>query len=754
MSGYMPFYGILEGAPYPYHCGQVPAVFDAVGKSSYCFALSKSEVQAGKLQALAENGQQCIPDDDNAPISLATEAAGCLTMSPFQSKHLILVSFGVVMGLMVIVAVTGLVRLAEVNRGMETIVDQYNVKTSHIVTMYNAARERSISLFRIVTLEDPFERDEEFLRYNKLAAKFVLARIAISEMTLDDQELSFHAEQGKLTQIAVPLQEQVVQLMVEDSVKEATDLLLHQAIPAQDKVLLQLVRMLDYQQVSARNALAESRVSYRETVLIISILSVLAIGFGTMVAVFVMRHTSQAENVLFSQVHEERRLRKQLSYQARHDALTGLINRFEFEKHLKNLLDNAASEKVTHALLYIDLDQFKVVNDTCGHVAGDELLRQLSAVLQRSIRSHDTLARLGGDEFGVLLEYCAPEYTVNVANTLLNAVQEFRFVWEDKNFVVGASIGVVIIDENSTSITKVLSAADAACYSAKDAGRNRVHVVEENDATIANRFGEMQWVTRIGDALENNRFQLYCQRIMPITAQVNKPSLFIEILIRMETEAGELIPPGAFIPAAERYNLMVALDRWVVHSTLAWLSHQRDFLENVDKCSINLSGQSAGDAGFFQYLTDQLAESGIPPEKVCFEITETSVISNLSEATRLITDLKAIGCSFALDDFGCGLSSFAYLKHLPVDYLKIDGIFVKDIVADPLDRAMVRSINEIGHVMGKQTIAEFVENEQVLNVLRDIGVDYVQGLGVGHPQRLEQFMLAWVENPQSVGSTA
>jgi len=658
------------------------------------------------------------------------------------------------MGLMIIVAVTGLVRLAQVNRGMEMIVDQYNVKTSHIVTMHNAARERSISLFRIVSLEDPFERDEEFLHFNKLAAKFVLARIALSKMPLDEQEMRFHTEQGKLTQIAVPLQEQVIQLMVEDSVKKATDLLLHQTIPAQDKVLLQLVRMLDYQQISARNALEESHESYRETVLIISVLSVLAIGFGSLIAVYVMRHTSQAENALSSQVNEERRLRKQLSYQARHDALTGLINRFEFEKILKRLLDNATSEKATHALLYIDLDQFKVVNDTCGHGAGDELLRQLSAVLQRSIRSHDTLARLGGDEFGVLLEYCAPEYTVNVANTLLNAVQEFRFVWEQKNFVVGASIGVVIIDENSASITKVLSAADAACYSAKDAGRNRVHVVEENDATIAGRYGEMQWVTRIGDALENNRFQLYCQPVMPMAAQGDRPAHIIEILIRMEAEDGELIPPGAFIPAAERYNLMVAVDRWVVHSTLTWLGNHLNFLDDLEKCSINLSGQSAGDADFFQYLMAQFAESGVPPQKVCFEITETAVISNLSEATRLITDLKDIGCSFALDDFGCGLSSFAYLKHLPVDYLKIDGIFVKDIVADPLDRAMVRSINEIGHVMGKQTIAEFVENEQVLNVLRDIGVDYVQGIGVGHPQPLEQYVLAWAENSRPVGSTA
>jgi diguanylate cyclase (GGDEF)-like protein len=655
-----------------------------------------------------------------------------------NSKYRILISFGMVMVLMVMVAGTGLLRLTENNQRMETIVDEYNVKTSHIVTMYTAARDRSVSLLRMVHLDDPFARDDEYLYFNKLAAKFARARIALSGKPLDDQELKFHTEQGKLTSEAVPLQELVVELLAGDDIKQATRVLLEEAIPAQDRVLAQLVEMLNYEQVSARRAMDESKQAYRETVVFISILSAAAIAVGVLVAVLVMRRTSQTENVLSQQVDQERKLRKQLSYQASHDALTGLINRFEFENQLKRILENTGDEQTTHALMYLDLDQFNVVNDTCGHVAGDELLRQLSSVLKHTIRSHDILARLGGDEFGVLLEHCAPECTVSVANTLLDTVQEFRFVWEDKSFVIGASIGVVIIDSSSNDMADILSAADAACYSAKDAGRNRVHVVGENDTAIANRYGEMQWVTRITDALEHDKFRLFYQHIVPIDGARNAQPELIEILVRMQDESGKLIPPGAFIPAAERYNLMVSLDRWVTRATFDWLMTNPE-ARHVGKCSINLSGQSIGDPRFLEYLMDLIVTSGVPAEKVCFEITETSAITNLSEARRFMTELKSIGCWFALDDFGSGLSSFAYLKNLPVDYLKIDGTFVRDIVKDPIDQAMVRSINEIGRVMGKKTIAEFVENEQILNVLRDIGVDYVQGIGIEKPLNLSEF---------------
>ncbi|MGB5605051.1 MAG: EAL domain-containing protein, partial [Gammaproteobacteria bacterium] len=580
----------------------------------------------------------------------------------------------------------------------------------------------------------------EYLRFNEQALDFALARIALSEVKQEPEEVSFAITQRELTEASTSKQEQVVQLLVEDKVDQAIDFLFNHAIPAQDKVLAQLLSMMEYQQHAARNAMDDSRKSYQQTVVFISILLGVAISVGVLVALVVMRRTSQAEAVLLNQVSQERELQQQLSYQASHDALTGLINRFEFEKHLQWALDSAHREQTTHALMYLDLDQFKVVNDTCGHVAGDELLRQLSAILERHVRSHDTLARLGGDEFGVILKDCAPEYSISVANELLNNVQEFRFVWEDKTFAIGASIGVVMIDANSKSLTDILSAADSACYSAKDAGRNRVHFVREDDETIADRHGEMQWVARITEALEKDRFVLFGQQIKPVNAGDGGSLGLIEILVRMADGNGGLIPPGAFIPAAERYNLMASLDRWVITETLKWLNKNAAVSEQLGKCSINVSGQSVGDARFLEYLLELLADSSIPASKICFEITETSAIINLNLASRFITELKGIGCTFALDDFGSGISSFAYLKNLPVDYLKIDGAFVRDIVDDPIDAAMVHSINEIGHVMGKKTIAEFVENDAILDKLRSIGVDYAQGYGIDKPKPLDDFI--------------
>ena len=298
---------------------------------------------------------------------------------------------------------------------------------------------------------------------------------------------------------------------------------------------------------------------------------------------------------------------------------------------------------------------------------------------------------------------------------------------------------MVIIDQNSGNMTDVMRAADAACYNAKDAGRNRVHVVQENDVAIASRYGEMQWINKINDALDTNRFILYGQRIITLQNAVEQQSDMFEILVRMKGANGELIPPGAFIPAAERYNIMISLDRWVIKEVMSWLAQNRRVLSNLGKCSINISGSSIGHPDFLDYIKQQLKRPNVDARHICFEITETSAVTNLTEATKFIDELKTLGCSFALDDFGCGLSSFAYLKNLQVDYLKIDGMFVRDIVDDPIDRAMVKSINEIGHVMGKKTIAEFVENDGVLALLRNIGVDYVQGYGIEKPVLLSDF---------------
>lgn len=429
--------------------------------------------------------------------------------------------------------------------------------------------------------------------------------------------------------------------------------------------------------------------------------------------------------MVFHDVSRERELKNQLSWQAAHDGLTGLANRRAFEERLDSVLLTAAKDDGMHALLYLDLDQFKIVNDTCGHVAGDELLRQLSALLRQNVRNTDTLARLGGDEFGVLLEGCPLDQARDIAEVLRAAINRFRFAWENKTFEVGVSIGLVPIRSGSGVKSEVLSAADVACYAAKDFGRNRVHVHQPEDAELARRHGEIRWVSRITEALQDDRLQLFRQSIVPVS-ESEVADTHYEILVRMRDEEGNIVPPGAFIPAAERYNLMPAIDRWVI-------SHAIACYEPGVAYSINLSGTSLSDDSFLDFIRDQLSAPGVPPSAFCFEVTETAAIANLSQATEVIRELKELGCMFALDDFGSGLSSFAYLKNLPVDYLKIDGQFVQGMVDDPIDQAMVKSINEIGHVMGMRTIAEFVETQEILEALREIGVDYAQGYGIDKP---------------------
>lgn len=441
--------------------------------------------------------------------------------------------------------------------------------------------------------------------------------------------------------------------------------------------------------------------------------------------------------LVFRDVSESRKMARQLSWQATHDSLTGLVNRAEFERRLNQLIEQSNADRTHHSLLYLDLDQFKVVNDTCGHVAGDELLRQITAQLSKGIRDADTLARLGGDEFGVLLSGCPMDRAMMIAEGLRQSLSEFRFAWQDKTFLTGISIGVVSLTGEGDHISRVLAAADAACYSAKDKGRNRVQAYLPNDTELAQRHGEMQWVSRLMRALEEDRLTLYCQQIRP--AQRSVPAeLHYEILVRMIDEQGQVTPPMAFIPAAERYNLMPTIDRRVVARTFQAaerLAAGRD-AGVLTVLSINLSGASLN-KGFLRYVHEQFAIHRVPPRMICFEITETATISNLTRATRLIAELRNLGCRFSLDDFGSGLSSFAYLKNLPVDYLKIDGSFVKDMATDPIDRAMVKAIHDIGHVMGIKTIAEWVENDETIGMLRQMGVDYVQGFGVAMPMPLE-----------------
>jgi diguanylate cyclase (GGDEF)-like protein/PAS domain S-box-containing protein len=440
--------------------------------------------------------------------------------------------------------------------------------------------------------------------------------------------------------------------------------------------------------------------------------------------------------LVFKDVTQLRGMEREMIYLASHDALTGLINRREFEIRLKRAIRSARSEKRQHVLLYLDLDEFKVVNDTCGHLQGDELLKQVTAILRARVRRSDILARLGGDEFGVLLEDCPLGQARQIAEEMRRTVREFRFSFRDQIFEVGVSIGLVPLNDESGDLAHVLSAADAACYVAKDRGRNRVHEYEQDDTLVAERYGEMQWIHRIHRAFEDHRFRLYYQIIQPLTPEAGR-ELMCEVFIRMLDRKGGLVEPAAFIAAAERYHLIGTIDRWVVRTAFRALADaQRRELARPLLFTINLSGQSLSEETFLPFVIEELQTSGVDSRRICFEITETAAISKLDSAMAFITALKEKGCRFVLDDFGSGLSSFAYLRDLPVDFLKIDGEFVQGMVEDRVKRALVESINQIGHVMGIQTIAECVENRQTMDALKEIGVDYAQGYWITRPQPL------------------
>jgi diguanylate cyclase (GGDEF)-like protein/PAS domain S-box-containing protein len=440
--------------------------------------------------------------------------------------------------------------------------------------------------------------------------------------------------------------------------------------------------------------------------------------------------------LVFHDMSRERQYASRLAHLASHDALTGLPNRREFERRVSAILREARDRPGSYAVLYLDLDEFKLVNDTCGHAAGDELLRQVSALLRQRLREMDTLARLGGDEFGVLLAHCAPASALRVAETLRKTIGDFHFVWKQRPFRVHVSIGLVSLGQGTRTLAQVLSAADAACYIAKDKGRNRVQVWSSESDELAVRHGEMEWASRLHGALERNRFCLYAQPLQAVRRESGH-TRYTELLLRLTDDNGEIVPPMSFIPAAERYHLMPAVDRWVVATAFGIMAQYAEagLLDSLGICAINVSGASLSDDEFLDYVQQQFVHHRIPHAAVCFEITETTAVTSLNKAVEFMTALRGCGCRFALDDFGVGVSSFTYLKHLPVDFLKIDGAFVKDLLQDPVDRAMVEAINRIGHLMGKLTIAESVENTATLEALRGIGVDYAQGFGIAAPER-------------------
>ncbi len=454
--------------------------------------------------------------------------------------------------------------------------------------------------------------------------------------------------------------------------------------------------------------------------------------------------------LVFHDVTEARELADQLNWQATHDALTGLHNRYAFEQQLEHLARHPESMRghERHTLLYIDLDQFKVINDVAGHVAGDQMLRQLAGLMRERVRDTDMLARLGGDEFGVILPHCDIEHAQRVAEGLHRALEEYRFVWESRTFRISASIGILEFNPGKQGFTDLLSDADIAVYAAKKAGRRRSHLFRPDDQALLQERQEMDWATQISDAVDAGRLELFAQAIVPLARVPSAvdEGLSFEVLVRMRGPEGDLIPPGAFLPAAERFDLIAMVDRWIITRTFSLIAEHidRHGEQSIAHCAVNLSGSTLSDESLLPFIKEQLTHHALPAETVCFEVTETTAISNFQSAMRFIRDLRAMGCRFALDDFGSGLSSFAYLRTLPVDYLKIDGSFVRDIARDPVNQALVSNINDVGHLLGKQTIAEFAEDEATIACLRELGVDYAQGYGLHRPEPLEQLLAAGV----------
>lgn len=435
-----------------------------------------------------------------------------------------------------------------------------------------------------------------------------------------------------------------------------------------------------------------------------------------------------------------RRLTENLSYQASHDALTDLYNRRKFEAILKSnrreLTAQDGMDERSHVLCYIDLDHFKVVNDTCGHAAGDELLAQVATILKNGVRRSDSVARLGGDEFAIFLSDCDLPTALELCNKIRNQIVDIRYHWEDSVYQISASMGITEMSSDTGCTEEVLNAADTACKRAKDSGRDRVYVFDVSDRTLARKRRDLLWLNQITSALDNDRFVLYRQFIVPLSDAAETAGKHFEILIRLNSSEGRLIFPDEFLPVVERYNLGPKLDRWVINAAIDWLIESPEELANLNTCAINLSGQSLASTDLLEFVRTKLSETGFPAEKLCFEITETAAITDLENAQEMIDSLRSLGCKFALDDFGSGLSSFAYLQNLNVDIIKIDGAFVKSMIDDQVNRATVKSINDVAKAIGKRTVAEFVETQEISNELKELGVDYAQGYHYSKPEAL------------------
>ncbi len=725
------------------------------------------------------------------------------------------------------------------------VVANNNKKSKLLVDMQQAARERSLALYKMINTKNPVKYNKVFNKFQTYAEVFNKARTNLLAMPLSKQEMDLLEQQEKLSRLALPLQNIIIKYVDKNRYEEAVNILINRSIPAQNAVLSHISKIIDLQNDNNEKIIAESQKKVDDNIVIVLLLSALILILTLCTSIFVIFRITKTEKQLFFEkelaqitlqsigdgvitinkdyiiktinpvaemltdvkskdvinknilslyenkdqkqqtqlnqtltntktqrslfdltltkkdgtkfevehtiapiidrnknimgaviilrdVTEVRTMEKRLSYQASHDALTGLINRREFEVRLKQIIRNAITEKANHSICFLDLDKFKIINDTSGHAAGDEFLKQVSNSIQSLLRQTDVLARLGGDEFAIILDGCSIYQAKIICNEIIKKIKDSRFNWGKNSFEAGASIGIVPITKLTASVSEVMSSVDAACYEAKDKGRNRIQVFEPNNAEYVKHRLETSWIQKIKSAIDNNEFELYFQELRNINPKYKTPTS-IELLIRLN-DNGKVISPDSFIPTAERYNLMPLIDEWVINNTFDFINAYNKVNNSDIRVAINLSGQSLSDDNVLNLITNKLRKNKhLKKELVCFEITETSAIANLSKAIEFIAQIKQMGCKFSLDDFGSGLSSFSYLKSMPVDNLKIDGIFIRDINIDPINKIFVESIHNISKIMGIKTTAEYVENKEILECIKTIGIDYAQGYHISKP---------------------
>jgi diguanylate cyclase (GGDEF)-like protein len=617
-----------------------------------------------------------------------------------------------------------LVQLHSSTQSMARLVEVTNLKTAAANDMRDAIRLLNNSLDIMRLTDNPGERDEEYQEFMRHEGKYWAARERLISLGMDATEHDIHQELTRLTREAQPYNDDLSESL--QGIAPADELASTLAMAGQHRndILEQLDRLVALEQENSRALLSTNQKHYRGTRKLLFTLVGIALVFCIMVGRIVIQRVS-AKN------------RKQ-HYEASRDTLTGLINRRGFEKRVKRAIQQARTQSVTHTLLYLDLDQFRLVNETYGHQAGDQLLQQLGQLLLSSVRQRDTLSRLGADEFGMLLENCPLERAIQIANNLLSAVDGFQFTWGDSSFTPGINIGMVTINRNTANLEKIMNAADSACYLAKQSDKSQLQIAHLGDPDLQEQHSQLHWASRLSTALKQDCFTLYFQ---PINVCDGKPrhDKHIEILLRMIDDDGLTITPAVFLPAIEKHQLGADIDRWVIRNALAWLAQENTCNHWPIRITINLSNQSLTDPTMLKYIIDQKNENGINPQQVCFEITELAAITNIATATSFMLTLRGCGFRFSLDDFGSNLSSFVYLKKLPVDYIKIDGTYTRDIMTDPIDRALVKSINKMGHLLGKETIAEGVETMDVADELKRIGIDYIAGYAYTQPRPLEDF---------------